>query len=110
MGQIADHYAYECQIPPFAAFVFDHEPADSALPQAEFSDRGRLTRGQEHRDLTVGLDTVNSRLVVRSSMLASQQSFLVPPSVRWCDVSPDYRTLALAGDGHLYIYGQADRR
>jgi hypothetical protein len=108
MVQIADLYAHQHQLPPIAAFVFDHDPAESALPQAELSRAGRLINGHRHRDLVVGLDTVNSRLVVRSSMLQSQQSFLVPPSVGWCDVSPDYRTLAIAGNGHLYIYGQAD--
>jgi hypothetical protein len=110
MDHIADHYAYQHQIPPIAAYVFIHEPADSVLPQAEFSSWGWLMGGQEHRDLKVGLDTANSRLVVRSTMLQSQQSFLVPPSVAWCDVSGDDRTLALAGDRHLYIYGQLEPR
>jgi TIR domain len=110
MAQIAEHYAYQHQLPPIEAYVFEREPAESALPQAEFNSRGWLVHGQKHRDLTVGLDSANSRLVVRSGMLQSQQSFLVPPGVSRCDVSSDYRTLALAGDGHLYIYGQANGR
>ena len=110
MELVAEYYAHQHQRPPTEAFVFDREPAESALPQAEFIGRGWLINGKEHRDLAVGLDRANSRLVVRSGMLQSQQSFLVPPGVGYCDVAPDYRTLALAGDGHLYIYGQAGGR
>jgi hypothetical protein len=75
MGQIADHYAYQHQLPPIAAYVFDHEPAESALPQAEFSRRGWLMHGQQHRDLTVGLDTANSRLVRSGMLQASSHSW-----------------------------------
>jgi hypothetical protein len=107
MGQIRQRYLeqHPNRDDGLGGYVPLQQHDDTVLQPAVFTHSGKLRKGKEHGDLVLGLETAKSRLVVHSNRLKSQHSFLVAPSVDHFDVQRGDRLLALAGNGHLYLYG-----
>ena len=92
------------QDPNRRPFVESRRDEDTTLRPVAFYQSGYLKGASEHSNFHVGLDAAKSRLVMESRRLQSQHSFLVAPGVDHFDIGRNDRLLALAGNGHLYLY------
>lgn len=86
------------------SWVFQQACHDSALQPAEYNAWGQIkTSASTHSgDFYAAHDSSKSRLILHSEFLKSDHGFLVPPGVTHFDI--DATTLALAGNGQMYIY------
>lgn len=88
-------------------FVFWDDAASHVLKRATFRSDGsfRWTEASKAHDHYVGYDPSRSRIWVYNNETQHSHSFLSAPNLTHLEFSTMGNELAVAGPGHLYIYG-----
>jgi hypothetical protein len=107
MAQVSREYVKQHGNQGIGTYEFRRQEQETVLRPVKLDDSGDADLFEASKSVTfhLGIDTARSRVAMESRVLYSRNSFLVQPGIDHFAMSKGDQLLALAGNRHVYIYG-----